>query len=123
MTAVRLSVSACIRAPGRRQSAHFASSDSTYSPPYLRSREFPPAVSLPPLPGILTSFFIIADTYGAECSMEQGLKMAFLQCVLLPRRRDRMGAPAQSVKHPTLGFCSGHDLRVYGFEPCVRLLS
>ena len=24
---------------------------------------------------------------------------------------------AQSVKHPTLGFCSGHDLMVCEFEP------
>ena len=28
---------------------------------------------------------------------------------------------AQSVKLPNLGFISGHDLRVCGFEPCVRL--
>ena len=28
---------------------------------------------------------------------------------------------AQSVKHPTLGFGSGHDLRVCGFEPCAWL--
>ena len=92
MTAGRLSVSACIRAPGRRQSAHFASSDSTYSPPYLRSREFPPAVSLPPLPGILTSFFIIADTYGAECSMEQGLNGISSVCPITQKKRQDGGA-------------------------------
>ena len=28
---------------------------------------------------------------------------------------------AQSVKHPTLGFSSGHDLAVHGFEPHVGL--
>ena len=28
---------------------------------------------------------------------------------------------AQLVKHPTLGFGSGHDLTVCEFEPCVRL--
>ena len=28
---------------------------------------------------------------------------------------------AQSVNHPTLGFGSGHDLVVHGFEPHVRL--
>ena len=28
---------------------------------------------------------------------------------------------AQQVKHPTLGFDSGHDLMVHGIEPCVRL--
>ena len=28
---------------------------------------------------------------------------------------------AQSVKHPTLDFGSGHDLRVNGIDPCVRL--
>ena len=28
---------------------------------------------------------------------------------------------AQSVKHPTLDFCSGHDLRVCEFEPCIGL--
>ena len=28
---------------------------------------------------------------------------------------------AQSVKHPTLGFVSGHDLTVCGFETCVGL--
>ena len=28
---------------------------------------------------------------------------------------------AQSVKHLTLAFGSGHDLTVRGFEPCVRL--
>ena len=28
---------------------------------------------------------------------------------------------AQSVKHPTLDFGSGHDLAVHGFKPHVRL--
>ena len=28
---------------------------------------------------------------------------------------------AQSVKHPTLGFSSGHDLTVGEFEPCIGL--
>ena len=28
---------------------------------------------------------------------------------------------APSVKRPTLGFGSGHDLLVHEFEPCVRL--
>ena len=28
---------------------------------------------------------------------------------------------AQSVKHLTLGFGSGHDLTVRGFESCIRL--
>ena len=28
---------------------------------------------------------------------------------------------AQSVKGPALGSCSGHDLMVHEFEPCVRL--
>ena len=27
---------------------------------------------------------------------------------------------ARSVKHPTLDFCSCHDLTVHGIEPCVR---
>ena len=27
---------------------------------------------------------------------------------------------AQSVKHPALGFSSGHDLQVHGFKPQVR---
>ena len=30
---------------------------------------------------------------------------------------------AQSVKQPTLGFGSGHDLTVCEFEPCVKLCS
>ena len=35
-----------------------------------------------------------------------------------------MGAwMAQSVKHPTLDFGSGHDLRVREFKPHVRLCS
>ena len=29
----------------------------------------------------------------------------------------------QLVKHPTLGFSSGHDLAVRGSEPCVGLYS
>ena len=38
------------------------------------------------------------------------------------RRRDRRGAwVAQSVKHPTLDFGSGHDLTVCEFEPHVGL--
>ena len=28
---------------------------------------------------------------------------------------------AQSIQHPTLGFGSGHDLNIFGFEPCVGL--
>ena len=28
---------------------------------------------------------------------------------------------AQSVKHPTPDFSSGHDLTVRGFEPCISL--
>ena len=28
---------------------------------------------------------------------------------------------AQSVKHPTLGVGSGHDLMVHEFEPCIGL--
>ena len=28
---------------------------------------------------------------------------------------------AQSVKHPTLGFSSGHDLTVHEFKPCTGL--
>jgi len=28
-----------------------------------------------------------------------------------------------SVKGPTLGFCSGHDLMVVGLSPCPALLS
>ena len=28
---------------------------------------------------------------------------------------------AQSVKRPTLDFCSGHDLAVRGFKPHIRL--
>ena len=28
---------------------------------------------------------------------------------------------AQSVKHPTLGFGSGHDLMVHEFGPCIGL--
>ena len=28
---------------------------------------------------------------------------------------------AQSVKHPTLDFSSGHDLTVHGIKPCLRL--
>ena len=28
---------------------------------------------------------------------------------------------AQSVKHPTLGFCLGHDLTVREFELCIGL--
>ena len=28
---------------------------------------------------------------------------------------------AQSVKRPTLGFGSGHDLAVREFKPCIRL--
>ena len=28
---------------------------------------------------------------------------------------------AQSIKHPTLSFGSGHDLMVYEIEPCISL--
>ena len=28
---------------------------------------------------------------------------------------------AQSVKHPSLDFSSGHDLMVHEFDPCIRL--
>ena len=38
------------------------------------------------------------------------------------KRRQKRGAwVAQPVKHPTLDFGSGHDLRVRGFEPSVGL--
>ena len=30
---------------------------------------------------------------------------------------------AQMVECPTLDFCSGHDLKLHGIKPCVRLCS
>ena len=46
---------------------------------------------------------------------------AFLPTITFMCRSLQHGGPwgAQSVKPPTLGFGSGHDLTVSGFEPCV----
>ena len=40
----------------------------------------------------------------------------------IKKSKKRWGAwVVQSVKHPTLGFSSGHDLTVREFEPSIRL--
>ena len=40
---------------------------------------------------------------------------------MLPRISGTGAWVAQSVKCPTLDFCSVHDLMIRGFEPCIGL--
>ena len=44
-----------------------------------------------------------------------------VEITLKKRKKERGTWVAQSVKRPTLGFSSGHDLTVYEFEPHVKL--
>ena len=55
-----------------------------------------------------------------NCTLKNGYSNTFYVIFISPQFLKRWGAwVTQSVKHPILGFSSGHDLMIQEFEPCI----